>query len=996
MRQSVPFCALLLWASFCSASEYRGRVLFSGLPVPGASITAILGAQTFSAISDSDGFFSFPNIADGAWSVSVQMRGFTPIKESVTISSATPLGRWELQMLPLDQMRNLQQAAVTPPAPEATEKKPEEKKPEEKPNQNSDDGFLINGSLNNGSASPFSQSDSFGNYRRNGRALYTGGLGLTFDNAALDARSYSLTGQDTPKPSYNRMTGLLSLGGPIRIPHLLRRGPNFVLNYQWTHDRNATTQSALVPTEAERNGNLGGTQIPVSRISPQARALLNFYPLPNGPGGSGYNYQLPLVSGLHQDALQARLDQTLGRHDRLFGRFAFQSTRSDTPSLFQFLDTSELRGFSTNVNWARHLGQDVFLNVGYQFSRLSMRTTPFFANRENVSGIAGITGNNQDPANWGPPTLAFSSGIAGLSDQQNAFNRNETNGVTASFLYSRNDHNILFGAGFRRQQFNYLSQQDPRGTFTFTGAAAGSDLADFLLGVPDTSSIAYGNADKYLRESVYDAYVTDDWRLNPALTINAGVRWDYGAPITELYDRLVNLDLAAGFAAAAPVLASQPVGPLTGAHYPNSLVRPYRNGFEPRIGIAWRPLAASSLVVRAGYGIYYNTSVYQTIALQMAQQPPLSKTLRVENSAANPLTLANGFTSHAATPNTFAIDPNFKVGYAQNWQVSLQRDLPGSLQLTASYLGIKGTHAAQDFLPNTYPLGVLNPCPVCPAGFEYFSSNANSSRQAAQIQLRRRLRSGLTAVVQYTFSKSIDNAAWLGGSGAQTGTQSSSNGSSGDQSSGSAQNSSSSTFTPAAQSPTAIAQNWLNLSAERSLSNFDQRHLATFGLQYTTGMGLHGGTLASGWRGTLLKEWTVATDITAGSGLPLTPIYLAAVAGTGVTGSIRPDYTGAPLYSAPPGAHVNPAAFANPPPGQWGNAGRNTITGPSQFLLNASLGRTFRVTDRFNLDVRFDSTNALNRVNFTTWNTIIQSPQFGLPAAANAMRSVQTTLRLRF
>jgi hypothetical protein len=194
----------------------------------------------------------------------------------------------------------------------------------------------------------------------------------------------------------------------------------------------------------------------------------------------------------------------------------------------------------------------------------------------------------------------------------------------------------------------------------------------------------------------------------------------------------------------------------------------------------------------------------------------------------------------------------------------------------------------------------------------------------------------------------------------------------------------------------AIAQNWLNLAAERGLSTFDQRHLLSSQVQYTTGMGVTGGMLLTGWRGALLKEWTFASQINAGSGLPETPIYLAPVPGTGVTGTIRPQYTGAPLYSAPAGLFLNPDAYVAPASGEWGNAGRDSIRGPGQFTLNASLGRTFRVSDRLNLDVRADSTNALNHVNFTTWNTTINSAQFGSPAAANAMRSMQLTLRLRF
>jgi hypothetical protein len=115
---------------------------------------------------------------------------------------------------------------------------------------------------------------------------------------------------------------------------------------------------------------------------------------------------------------------------------------------------------------------------------------------------------------------------------------------------------------------------------------------------------------------------------------------------------------------------------------------------------------------------------------------------------------------------------------------------------------------------------------------------------------------------------------------------------------------------------------------------------------------------------------------------------VAPVQGTGVTGTIRPDYIG--------GSLLNSASYTAPLPGQWGTAGRGSITGPAQFSLNASLGRTFRVSDRLNLDLRVDSTNALNHVVFTGWNAVVNSNQFGLPGSANGMRSLQTTLRLRF
>lgn len=994
----------LCLAGYAAATEQRGQVSFGGVPVPGATVIVNQGDQHFTAITDLDGNYSFPNLSDGEWKIAIRMLCFQPIEQQVVVAPGQPPSKWELKVLPLDQVGAVTEStasvAPTPPGPAAPPPAKAEAAKQAAPmgsgtvfpedlSQRANDGFLINGSSNNGAASPFSQSAVFGNNRNGGKNLYNGSLGMILDNSIWDAKSFSLTGQDTPKPTYNHLTAVGTLGGPLKIPKLMPNGPNFFIGYQWTRNRNDNTETGLMPTLAQREGIVGagypGGIVAPSRINPQALALLSFYPLPNFDS-STYNYQIPVIGATHQDSMQSRLNRAFGRRDYVFGGIALQDTRSDASNLFGFLDRTDSLGLSSNATWSHRFGNRSFMNLGYQFSRFATHVTPYFDNRENVSGLAGITGNDQAAKNWGPPSLTFSSGITGISDASPAFNRAQTSGVSDALLWNRGRHNITVGADFRRQEFNYLSQQNPRGSFTFTGAATGDAFADFLQGIPDTSSIAYGNADKYFRESVYDVYAVDDWRITPEFTLNAGLRWEYGAPITELYGRLVDLDTAAEFTQVAPVVANNPVGPLTSRHYPNSLLWPDKNGFEPRVAISWRPFSGSSMVVRAGFGIYRDTSVYQTIASQMAQQAPLSKSLSVQNSALDPLTLANGFTaSPTTTQDTFAVDPNFRVGYVDIWQVSIQRDLPWSMQMNISYLGDKGTRGVQEFLPNTYPTGAANPCPACPVGFAYLTSNGNSTREAGQIQLRRRLHNGLTATAQYTFSKSIDDDSELGSPSRNL------------------SNSSQSSFNPpaptsasTAQGNLTIAQNWLNIAAERGFSTFDQRHLLTATLQYTTGMGTGGGTLLEGWRGALFKEWTLQTQITAGSGFPETPVYLAPVQNTGVTGTIRPDYTGAPLYATPAGLFLNPGAYVAPAPGQWGNAARDSITGPFQFSLNASIGRTFRLNDRFSLDLRVDSTNALNYVTFTAWDTTINSAQFGLPDAANAMRSLQTSLRLRF
>lgn len=1021
-------CAILflLGGGSARATEYHGLVLASGVPVPGAVVTLTQGDKTFSAVTDRQGLYQFADIADGQWKIKIEMSGFAPVDNTVTVGPNAPESKWDLKLLGLDEMlakaqmsTQLKSRPPSPPAAAASGEKPKTADqnvppapapmPPEEAAEKSSDGMLINGSESNAATSQYSLSSAIGNRRPGQRGLYNGGVGAIIDNSALDARPFSLTGVQLPKENYSTITGLATLGGPLRIPRLLPYGPNFFVAYQWTRSATATNQTGLVPSTAERSGDLSGltntqgqpvtiynpsTGLPFTGripVNPQAAALLNLYPLPNVTGKTQYNYQAEVLNNTHIDRMQSRLMKNIGRRDQLYGGIGFQSTRANNTDLFGFTDGTNSLGIDTNINWSHRYHHQTFVLLTYHFTRLRTEMVPQFEGRQNISEQAGITGNAQDVTNWGPPGMSFSDGTAGLGDGNSAFNRNRTDALTVNVSQTIRRHNLNIGGDFRRQEFNEYGQQNPRGTFTFTGAATqqggsaasgtaittGSALADFLMGVPDTSAISFGNPDKYFRQSVYDLYFNDDWRVLPELTIDAGVRWDYGAPLTELKGRLVNLDVGSGFSSAATVSPANSKGAVTGASYPSSLVRPDKRGFEPRIGISWRPIPASTLVVRAGYGIYYDTSVYLTAAQAMATQAPLATNETEANSSACPLTLANGFRNCAtAATDTFAIDPNFRVGYAQNWQASVQRDLPWALVATVTYLGTKGTHGMQQFLPNTYPIGAANPCPLCEKGFVYRTSGGNSLRNAGQLQLRRRLRSGLTATLDYTYSKALDDDAQLGGQGHTSPTAA---------------------LSPSVPGPAAtVAQNWLDLEGERGLSTFDQRQLLSAQVQYTTGMGIGAHELMSGWSGRLLKEWTVTTQINYGSGLPESPIYLAAIPGTGWTNVIRPNLTGAPIYGGAPGYHLNSAAYAPPTLGGWGDARRDSITGPDTFTLNGAMARTLRLRNPFNLDVRIDATNMLNTVVYSGWNTVVNSTTFGLPSAANGMRSLQITTRLRF
>jgi hypothetical protein len=823
---------------------------------------------------------------------------------------------------------------------------------------------------------------AFGNGRRDPRNMYMAGANFSLDNSVWDARTFSVTGADVNKPAYANARGGVMLGGPLRIPKLVsaQKRIMFTFDLQFQRNRTGTTSDPVnMPTDLERSGDFSqdstiydpatgapfpGNKIPASRISATATALLKYFPEPNLPFAAR-NYQTSW-SGLNNSYnLNSRVSNIkIGSKDRINFGLAYQGSNSVSPNLFGFTDTGSGRGINANLGWSRNITARLTNSLQSSFSRMRQLSSPYFANRENVAAELKIAGTSQNPMNWGPPSLSFTN-YAGLSDGNASLNRNQTSSVGDNLTWVHGPHNFTFGGDYRRQQFNQFADSNGRGTYTFTGSATsllvnaiaqsgtGYDLADFLLGMPATSSIRYGNPDKYLRGSGYDFFVNDDWRIAPRFSLILGLRWDYATPVTELYNRLVNLNIAAGYSAVTAVLAGQA---------DRSLIRPDLN-ISPRLGFAWRPLTNGSLVVRGGYGLYYNTSVYSLIAGNMAQQPPFAQALSVASSAANPLSIQNGFLAAAnqTLTNTYAIDSNYRIGYAQSWSLTVQHDLPFSFFGTAGYLGTKGTRLDQQFIPNSVAPGATES--ALPHSFIYETSGGDSIYHAAQFQLNRRFHSGVMAHASYQLSKSIDDAG-TGGRG---------------------------------QGNTPVAQDWLDLAAERALSSFDARHNLSMQLQYSTGMGMTGGSLVNGWKGALMKDWTVSGNVSLRSGTPFTATVggnRSQVGGTAVSNTVRASATGLPVEVA--GMLFNTAAFMEPAAGEWGNAGRNTIPGPTTFSLDGSLGRVFRLGERRNIDLQVQAQNVLNRVTVTSWGTVLGASNYGLATGAAGMRKITVSLRFRW
>jgi len=848
-------------------------------------------------------------------------------------------------------------------------------------------------------AGPWRGDGPFGNRIARGRESVRGSLFFSLNNSAFDARPYSLTGEKVSKPSYAQSRFGLVLGGPLALPKLPRSERTFFFfSYTGSRSRSPFHAVSTLPTLAQRGGDFSeplrgklntvfdplarvpfpANRIPPARIDAIARGLLPYFPLPNQPG-SVQNYQYVTSNGNDSDQLGFRLNRPLSRADRFDVNANLQWRNASASQLYGFRDSNRGRGWSLGLGWVHNFSRTTISTLRWNFSRNRAETLPFFAYGRDVAAELGILGVSHDPINYGPPNLNFTN-FGGLTDASALLRRDQTGSLSYSLLLIRGRHNFTLGSEYRRLQLNPRTDQNARGTFTFTGLATsaldeakqplpgtGFDFADFLLGLPQSSSIRFGSASNYFRSSVLSGFLMNDWRLRPNLTFNAGLRYEHFQPFYEKYDRMANLDVAPGFDAVA-VVTPGASGPFSGA-FPRGLVDGDNNNLAPRAGLAWRPWPRRSSLVRASYGIFYNGAIYGQFPQRLASQPPFANTATLNTSETRVLTLRNGFATAPSQTitNTYAVDRHYRVGYAQTWSLSVQHSLSRTLIAELGYLGTKGTRLDIQRLPNRAPPG----SPLTAeqrrrignaVGFTWDSSEGNSIYHAAQVRLMRRFTRGVSANLLYVFGKSIDNASTLGGGAA------------------------------------VVAQNDKDLRAERGRSSFDQRHSLTLFYVLNSPAGAGRGVLAgSGWLAKLLQQWSLSGGLTATSGTPLTARVLGNLADTGGTGAIgsgRADATGLPIHSG--SGFFNLAAFTVPRPGTFGNAGRNTIDGPTRVSLNLSLARVFHLKERRQIEFRVDSQNFTNHVSYTNLGTVVNAADYGLATATAPMRRVTAQLRVRF
>jgi hypothetical protein len=844
------------------------------------------------------------------------------------------------------------------------------------------------------------------------------------DTSVLDARPYALNGAALPKADYNQLHFGAYVGGPLNIPKIFNGGNKTFFFGGWSGTRGSSPSDVFstVPTMAERGGNFSALATPIfnpatgqqfqfngqlnvmdpTLITPQAQALLSYIPLPNLPGTT-QNFHEVTSAESNSDSVSLRLIHNFGAvpaqgnrtpggggrggggggggrrsQNNLNMGLSWSKTTSNIVGAFPSLNGGTgTQGLNASAGWVYGKGRATN-NLRFNYNHNHVSTTNLFSTVTDVAALAQIGGVSTNPFDWGIPGINFTS-FSGLSDPTPRRELDQTYTISDTVIWNHGKHNWRFGGDYRRMLQSFHSARNAAGSFTFTGFATalyvngqeqqrtGSDFADFLLGFPQQSSIQFGTNAYNFRANSYDVFAQDDWRIRPTLTLNLGLRYEYNGPYTEAKNQIANLDVAPGFATAVPVQPGQ-TGPFFGA-FPASLIRPDRNNFAPRLGLAWKPL--KSTVVRAGYGINYNLAQYGAVIQNFAFQPPFAETATNTATTSNFLNLANAFPSLApgTITNNFAVDPNYRLGYVQVWNVDVQRELRGGIVMNADYNGSKGTRLDTEralLIPGLQP-------------FTYESSAGNSVFHAGSVRFRKRLAKGLGLSATYIYSKSIDDASSIGGGGV------------------------------------VVAQNPFDIAADRGLSSFDQRHKFTGNWIADLPFGENRRFLRKGFVSHIFSSWQWSGDFTVASGLPFTVRVLGGTLDIqrGVSGSLRANLVpGESVSVSNPTTKewFNTAAFCqpqtttnnptptcvNPSDSTFGDAGRNILEGPGQVSLNMSLNKTIQIKEYRSLDLRITANNVFNYVNFTSLGTSVNSSTFGEVTGVGNMRRVTVQARFRF
>ena len=775
------------------------------------------------------------------------------------------------------------------------------------------------------------------------------------------------------------------------------------------------TGTQLVNVFASPPQPLPFNQLPPGAISAISQNLLGFYPLPNepnyGPNAYGTTQELHNTS----DQFGLRFDHYLSARDTLSIHYLFTNGSQLDPLS---IAGANVPGFPVGENFR---AQNAALEETHSFSPAVVNVFRFSFLRNKF--LFGEASNHTDISSLGftySPTLASQTGppfveVGGYASVGNpitgpADDYQNTYSLTDSLAWVRGRHELKLGGEIQRDQLNTLLGIASNGFFVFAPVPiVGDAFADFLIGQPVVFLQGGGQLPRGMRASNYNLYVQDSYKPTSRLTVNLGLRYELPQPYREIR----NEDALFVPNAQSTIQPTAPPGLL----YPGDagvgrglIPREYR-ALAPRGGFAWDPTGNGKWAVRSAYGIfydpYYNGEGGPLQAPESA--PPWFKTIQESfpPSFADPLpTGSNPFAPNfAGGPQSLTLltlDPHVHVPYAQDWNFTVEHSFGQAWLLEVGYVGTKGTKLPRFIESNpptlcsTLPLSQQANCirgeqqnvnayrpysgcelsnpSLCNYGsIGLISGVTNSSYNALQTSLRKRLGYGMAFLASYTYSKSLDDV---------------------------------SSFNITGSAPTLVAgendlaQNPWDLAAEYGRSLFDARQRLVFSYQWQIPYGKDSHL----WYQRALGNWQMNGIFSAATGTPFTVYDSSDPSLQGQSPEIsgfvgdRPNLVGNPNNGPKTASEwFNTQAFQqNTQLGTFGNAGRNIVQAAGLSQWDCALFKSFRLAESATLQLRAEFFNMLNRVNFGVPNDDISSPTFGQVQTAAPPRQIQFALKLLF
>lgn len=598
------------------------------------------------------------------------------------------------------------------------------------------------------------------------------------------------------------------------------------------------------------------------------------------------------------------------------------------------------------------------------------------------AGQLGIPGTTTDPNLVGFPKVTV-TGFETIGDStSNPIRYTVTNYDTNDVMtWNKGKHSIKFGADYLFTEYYQPTNSNFNGTFAFNGKDTNDGIGDLLLGFTSSTSRKIGTVTNHIKEYALGAFIQDDYKIFPSLTLNLGLRYEIqGAPyekdgqetsyVPSLGKAIVGS--SASLPNFAAVVASAgltgEVGVASDYGLPASLINTNYDNFAPRVGFAWRPFSNNKTVLRGGYGIFYTGSRLSAMRTDITGGFPFSVAQSFTGTTTTPaaLTINNPFPAALAkvtgTATTSGYEVNPPSPYLQSWNLTVERELGSGVVVEVGYTGSKGTHLGRKYDINQEirtPTNVLSnglyPRPF--PGFtdiEYYSFGFNSSYQAGTVTVRKQVSRLMFFRANYTYGKSIDENSGLNyaGDGGYQGAQDSN-----------------------------------NTLAERGRSDFDIRHV--FSMTFALRSPFQHNVLAKGWQ--------LSGSGTAYSGQPFTPKLSGPSAD--LAQATRPDrIANGSLANPDHNDWFNLNAFVIVPDSafRFGNSGRNILDGPGTLAINLALAREFFIGERNRFQLRFETFNFTNHTDFDLPNITLDKANAGTIIGNKPARQLQLALRYQF